>query len=172
MYFCYKWDISTYVLRTFKLFSSSSLLLFYLFIENEYFISKNKPPQIRIFSNVCEYFMCLIFLLICKSYLLTILQSYLLFCIHFSIQFILTLCIKKKDNNSIHNSIKKIKFIGINLTNKGKIYIVKIIKLSWKKLKKTQTGEKISHDHGSEELIIINIHTTLSLLYIQSLSKF
>jgi hypothetical protein len=51
-------------------------------------------------------------------------------------------------------SLRKKKYLGINLTKEVKDLYMKIINYCRKKLKKTTEDRKISHDHGLKESIL------------------
>ena len=52
--------------------------------------------------------------------------------------------------------IKRIKYLGINLTKEMKDLYTENYKTSKRKLNKTQINGKIYHVYGSEELILLN----------------
>ena len=52
-------------------------------------------------------------------------------------------------------ALNRIKYFGVNLNKEAKTYTWKVIRHWWKKLNTTETCEKIYHDHGLEDLILL-----------------
>ena len=68
---------------------------------------------------------------------------------------------------------KRIKNLGINLTKKWKIYILKTTRLWWNKFKETQVNGKIPCVHSSEEVRWLKcpFYPKISIYSVQSLLK-